>query len=212
MIVNQDVEVNIIEDDDPDPESPGGKPSVGGKKNTTSMEKNHQTIAQTVVFPFFQQQIHPLSRHFAVPCFGITSTGLVIYFYDSRHDVLLESTPISLLTSVKNEPYIKVNLTAIMASWLAVNYKYLSRGLPESLKSEDSKTDFFSQAVGKIEVYKNSLKSGVVGVAVHPPTDNEVSDESDDLDDIIRSLYEVFVEVESLNENLKEFPNDKYWI
>ncbi|XP_033748569.1 uncharacterized protein LOC117333394 [Pecten maximus] len=192
IIVNQDIGISSIEDDEENPEILGG---MKLKSSTCSLENSDQLIAQTVVFSFLQKQIHPLNEHFLLPCFGVAGTGIVIYFYDSEHDVLLKSSRIPFLKSTKSDLHMKVNLTAILASWLAVNYKHLSSGLPESLKSEDKKADFFSQVTEKIEIYRNKLKLGDVGMSVHPPVPGDMEDSGeespDELGDVRCKLYQV---------------------
>ncbi|XP_069107858.1 uncharacterized protein [Argopecten irradians] len=179
IVVNNNVIVNKLVND---PESPGGKSSVEVKLKSSSgnLKRNPQIIAQSVVFSFLQKQMHPLSRHFMFPCIGIGSGGLVVYFYDSEHDVLLESTYIPWHVGPTSlEDPAKVNLIAILVSWFVVNYKYLCSGLPESLKT-DCKADFFTHAKAKLEIYKNCLKAGNVGVPVfHLETDSDVDWDSE---------------------------------
>ncbi|XP_033751797.1 uncharacterized protein LOC117335731 [Pecten maximus] len=181
IVVNNDVIVSRLVDD---PQCPGGKSSEEAKtiSSTSILKRNPQIIAQSVVFSFLQKQTHPLSRHFMFPCIGIGSGGLVVYFYDSEHDVLLESTYIPLLvgpTSLEDRYPSKLNLITILVSWFVVNYKYLCSGLPESLKT-DGKANFFTQAKAKLDIYENCLKAGNVGVSVfHHDTDSDVDSDSD---------------------------------
>ncbi|XP_033757118.1 uncharacterized protein LOC117339548 isoform X2 [Pecten maximus] len=188
IIVNQDIGVSAVECDNT--ESLGGKTSA---EVSTGLERNQQIIAQTVVFSFLQKQNQPLSKHFLFPCFGIEGTSLVIYFYDSEYDVLLQSSVIPLLVPGTSKSHPKVNLTAILVSWLAVNCKYLSSGLQETLKYKDETAGFFLQAKDKIKIYEKELKSGDVGVLVHSVSEAEDSYEVSPhgLNEARRRLYEV---------------------
>ncbi|XP_021347970.1 uncharacterized protein LOC110446947 [Mizuhopecten yessoensis] len=132
-------------------------------KKCIHLSRNNQIIAQTVVFSFLQRQCHPESSHFLVPSIGVSDSGFVIYFYDSEHDILLESSRIPFLASE-----MEINLFAVLTCWLVVNYKYLGSGLPESLRDTE-RSGFFSQAKEKIEIYRNNLKFGNIGIPSHVP-------------------------------------------
>ncbi|XP_069135187.1 uncharacterized protein [Argopecten irradians] len=190
IIVNQNVGVGVMEEDEENPSNQGLM-----IQNCSGLVKSDKLIAQTVVFSFLQKQIHPLSKHNLVPCFGVSSSGLVIYFYESEHDVLLESSYIPFLAPTKSHSGVKVNLTAVLASWFAINCKYLCSGLPDSLKSEDKKADFFTQANEKIGIYRNKLKLGDVGLPVQSSlvgdTVDSGEDSPDELDNIRFKLYKV---------------------
>ncbi|XP_021362251.1 uncharacterized protein LOC110456051 isoform X2 [Mizuhopecten yessoensis] len=140
-------------------DSPGGKSTVEVKLKHVNLSRNQQIMSETIVFSFLQKQRHPESRHFLFPCIGVANTGMVVYFYDSQKDVLLESSFISLV-SVEG----KVNTQAILASWFVVNYKYLSSGIPHS-KAPDEKAGFFSHVKEKLEIYEHNLKFGNVGIS-----------------------------------------------
>ncbi|XP_033725780.1 uncharacterized protein LOC117315619 [Pecten maximus] len=124
------------------------------------LSRNQQIISQTIVFSFLQKQRHPDSNNFLFPCIGAAHEGMVVYFYDSQKDILLESSFIPFM-SVEG----KVNVHAILASWFAVNYKYLSSGIPCS-KSHDDKSAFLSHVKEKLGIYEHNLKFGNLGVPV----------------------------------------------
>lgn len=86
--------------------------------------------------------MHPENSRCLCPCIAVTNESLVVYFYDTKHDVLLESSPIRLVSGRNNVG--EVNLVAILTSWLVLNYKYLCSGLVEDLKEQ--KAGFFAQA------------------------------------------------------------------
>ncbi|XP_069126609.1 uncharacterized protein [Argopecten irradians] len=136
-------------------ESQGVKSPVEVKKGGKCLQKNPQLIAETIVFSFLQKQKHPESNHYMFPCIGILDTEMVFYFYDSEHDVLLESNRISLLTPDSN-----ISIVAVVSAWLVVNYRFLCSGLADILKPE--KASFFSKVKSKLSVYQNQLRLGKV--------------------------------------------------
>ena len=151
IIINNDLPVEPLEDV---PDSLGEKSAVEIKAST-ALEGNEQIIAQTIVFSFLQRKTHPERKNFLTPCIGIRSSELIVMMYDSENDVLLESSCIPLF----RDAY-ELNYTAILVSWLTVNYKYLCTGLPEGLKKHRS--NFFDLAKPKMEVFKENLSFGSV--------------------------------------------------
>ena len=156
IIINNDLAV-YVEPVDEQPESPGGKSDVEAKLKT-ALSKSPQMIAQTIVFSFIQKKTHPEREHFLTPCIGIGSTELLVMFYDSEHDVLLESCSVPLY---KDSVSGKFSYTAILVCWLTVNYKFLCTGLLQSVKEYTS--DFFVHASEKMKVYEEKLQLGNVG-------------------------------------------------
>ncbi|XP_033754347.1 uncharacterized protein LOC117337465 isoform X2 [Pecten maximus] len=185
VIVNNQVVVEALEDE-PDSDSPGRTPM---EVKSTYLSRNPQIIAETIVFSFLQKKRHPEYSHFLFPCIGVNSKDMVVYFYDSKNDVLLESSPISMYTISGG-----VNLLAIVVSWLVVNHKYLCDGLTEGLKKETS--GFFHQAEKVLPIYKNELQFGDVGISCPKPKHqfNFVDDPSRDVlkKDWLRILNVVF--------------------
>ncbi|XP_069139770.1 uncharacterized protein [Argopecten irradians] len=192
IIINQDIGVSIVEREDTNEQSHEEKNPV---EVSTSLERNQQIIAQCVVFSFLQRQNRPLSNHFLFPYIGVKGSNLIIYIYDSEHDVLLQSSTIPVLVSNGRNSRPKVNLTAILVSWLAVNCQHLSDGLPETLKSKDKVAEFLLQVKDRIDIYEELLKSGDVGGSIHLGLFSK-SEESYEvcpcgLDEARRKLYEV---------------------
>ncbi|XP_061196538.1 uncharacterized protein LOC133204806 [Saccostrea echinata] len=153
IVINNDLAVEPVEDKT---ESPSGKSPVEVKLKTV-LSRNPQIIAQTIVFSFLQKKTHPERDSFLTPCIGIGSSDLIVMFYDSEHDVLLESSSIPLF----NDPFsFEFSYTAIIVSWLVVNYKFLCTGLPDHMKTY--KSDFFVHAGKKIKIYEEKLAFGNV--------------------------------------------------
>ncbi|XP_033728757.1 uncharacterized protein LOC117317896 [Pecten maximus] len=160
VIVNNQVAIEAIEDD-PDCDSPGRTP-MDEKGKSTCLSRNAQVIAETIVFSFLQKKRHPEYSHFLFPCIGVSRKEMVVYFYDSEHDVLLESSSIPLRTVEGN-----VNVVSIIVSWLVVNHKYFCGGLTEELKKETS--GFFCQAEQALPIYENQLQFGDIDVGISWP-------------------------------------------
>lgn len=153
IVINNDLAVEPVEEKT---DSPGGKSPVEVKLKS-SLSKNPQIIAQTIVFSFLQKKAHPERDSFLTPCIGIGSSELLVMFYDSEHDVLLESSSIPLF----NDPLsFEFSYSAILVSWFVVNYKFLCTGLPDHIKA--CKSDFFVQAGEKINIYEEKLAFGNV--------------------------------------------------
>lgn len=127
--------------------------------------KNAQLIAETIVYSFLRKKRHPEYGQFLFPCIGVNRKEMVVYFYDSENDVLLQSSPISLHSLAGN-----VNLVAIVVSWLVINHEYLCDGLPESLKEKTS--GFFQDAEEALSVYENELQFGDLRASCPNPKHN----------------------------------------
>ncbi|XP_069106187.1 uncharacterized protein [Argopecten irradians] len=176
IIINNDLVVEPV--DGIKPESPGGKSPVEVKLKPGSLKSNPQIIAETIVFSFLQKQRHSENDHFLFPCIGVAGKDLVFYFYDSYHDVLLESTPIPIFVEDSSGES-KINFVAVLASWLVVNYKYLCSGLTEAMLSTEKKADFFVHAGSKLDIYESALRLGNVGVSCQSQKTGHVVDTSD---------------------------------
>lgn len=147
IIINDDLAVEAIENP---PDSPGEKSAVEVKAN---LQRNPKIIAQTIVFSLLQEKRHPERENFLTPCIGIGNSELIILFYDSEHDVLLESSRVPLFESPVS---CKFSYSSILACWLVVNYKVFCSGLVEEFKI--CKSNFFLHASEKINIYKEELK------------------------------------------------------
>lgn len=149
IIINSDLAVEPLDENS---DIPGGK-----LKLKNCLHRNPQIIAQTIVFSFLQKKKHPERENFLTPCIGIGSTELIVMFYDSEHDVLLESSSVSLF---ENEFSCEFSFEAILVYWLTVNYKYFCCGIVE--KDKKHKSNFFVHAKDKIHIYEDKLKLGNV--------------------------------------------------
>ncbi|XP_033728770.1 uncharacterized protein LOC117317913 [Pecten maximus] len=125
------------------------------------ISRNQQIIAETITFSFLQKQRHPDSDHFLFPCISVTNTDMVVHFYDSEHDILLESSKIPLHGFEG-----QTNLLAVIVSWLVVNYKYTCDGLTDEMK--DKLAGFPPLAQSKLDIYDRHLKFGDVGITFRP--------------------------------------------
>jgi hypothetical protein len=158
IIVKNELAIDQL-DEDPQA-SPGGK-SVEVKMKSSTLSKNPQLVAETIVFSFLQKKRHPELSNFLIPCVGIASNAMLLMFYDSEHDVLLESS----LVPLYEESERRFSVEAVFITWLTVNYKFLCTGLTDEMMSY--KAGFFEQAKEKLDIYKNNLKMPNVGVS--PP-------------------------------------------
>ncbi|XP_061189331.1 uncharacterized protein LOC133197356 [Saccostrea echinata] len=118
-----------------------------------------QVAAKTIVHSFYYNQIHPDHSNTLIPCIGVAPMGLIFYFYDSVHDVLLGSTHFPLATFSP----LQLNWTAIIAVWMVLNHNYLCNGLSSLDVDEVPKSNFFDIARSKLDIYKHELKRGQVG-------------------------------------------------
>lgn len=167
VLINNDLIVQHLKDPPrsrgENESSPGGQTPVEAKVNCSVLAGNPHITAQTTVFSFLQKKTHPERDHFLIPCFGVGNSTLVVVFYDSEHDVLLESTHIPLFRSSGCDEY-EFNDTAIIVSWLTVNYKYLCSGVTEDMKS--FKGDFFEDVREKMKIYEGELQLGNIAYPV----------------------------------------------
>ena len=148
----------LNEEDEPD--SHRSKSAIEVKQTSAALSKNPQIIAETIVFSFLQKQRHPERDIYLTPCIGVGSSSLLVMFYDSENDVLLESTKVPLLAY---EEGMMFNLEAVLVAWLTVNYIFLCTGITDGMQS--LKADFFNQARNKIEIYQSKLKITNVGIS-----------------------------------------------
>lgn len=160
IIINNDFIVGPLENI---PDSPGGKGPVEVKVKPNVLSGNAQIISQTIVFSFFKKQTRPERKHFLSPCIGVGNSSMIVMFYDSEHDVILESSHIPLFRTCGENKY-EFDDAAILVSWLSVNYKFLSSGLTEEMKK--FKSGFFTEAQEKINVYEEKLQLGNIARSV----------------------------------------------
>ena len=155
IIIENDIVIENLEDE---PDSPGGKFPMEVMMKSNILRNNPKLVAEAVVFSFLQKKRHPELSNLLIPCVGMADNAMLLMFYDSEHDVLLESSPIPLYSSTcKN----KFSAEAVLIAWLAVNYRFLCTGLTDDMLPY--KAGFFDQAKDCITVYENDLTMQNVG-------------------------------------------------
>ncbi|VDI43530.1 uncharacterized protein LOC143076317 [Mytilus galloprovincialis] len=136
-----------------EPDSPGGsgnRSSIEVKIENTDLKSNkEQMIAQSIVFSFLQQKLHPEFVNHLIPSIGISKEMLVIYYYDCKNDVLIES---SQMPYIQDE---KLCIPTIVALWLALNFKYFCSGITKGMNNSSYKAGFFEQVDEKLNLYMN---------------------------------------------------------
>lgn len=83
---------------------------------------------------------------------------MLLMFYDSEHDVFLESSLVPLLSSTCKNMF---TVEAVLVTWLAVNYRFLCTGLTDEMLP--FKACFFEEAKNRKTVYENDLQMHNVG-------------------------------------------------
>ena len=117
-----------------------------------------QIISQCICFSFLQGKRHPEYTNTLIPSIGISCSDVMIFFYDSKHDKLLQCATFSLFE--RNKSTLKIS--SIIGLWLALNYKVFSSSSPsisafvETLPS----ADFFVVAKEKLNIYRSNLQFG----------------------------------------------------
>jgi hypothetical protein len=163
VIINEDLIVEHLEDPLIDHEekenSPEGQSPLKVKLNSSVLSRSPQITAKTIVFSFLQKKIRPKREHFLTPCIVVGNSSIAVMFYDSEHDVLLESVHIPLFHASSSGEY-EFNDVVILVSWLVVNYRYLCSGLTDDMKS--FKGDFPLTAKEKLKIYEESLQFGII--------------------------------------------------
>ncbi|XP_069130531.1 uncharacterized protein [Argopecten irradians] len=172
IIINNEVIVDVEANED-NSQNDNPKRHSLVKNQSCSLSGHHQIISETIVFSFLQKQRHPESDNFLLPCIAVSAQDLVIYFYDSLHDVLLESCNIPLHGVFPSPATGSVNLIAVVVIWLVVNYRYLCDGIVDEMKS--TKAGFFSHAESKLGIYHRNLRFGDVRHAFQQSNDASVN-------------------------------------
>ena len=162
--MNNDLIVESMENLPGNLEEGNEAPEVKVKSNVLS--GNAQIISETILFSFLQKKLHSERNHYLTPCIGVGNSSFIVMFYDSEHDVFLESSHIPLFRPCGVNKY-EFDDAAILASWLTVNYKFLSSGLTEEMKTFEC--GFFKEAQAKIKVYEETLQLGNVACFVPVP-------------------------------------------
>ena len=110
-----------------------------------------QVISKAIVFSFLQNQQDMQQNISLIPTIAVSSTQLMVYFYDSKHDVLLQSAGFFLNRGADDR------LKAILVAWLVVNYRYLCDGLIDPLTTVP-KANFFNVCdEAALNIYKSDL-------------------------------------------------------
>ena len=116
-----------------------------------------QVISKAIVFSFLQNQQDTQQNISLIPTIGFSSTQLMVYFYDSKKDVLLQSAGFFLNRGADDRT------KAILVAWLVVNYKYLCDGLIDPLTAVP-KANFFNVCdETALNIYKSDLMHLDVG-------------------------------------------------
>jgi hypothetical protein len=131
-------------------------------KNVEDVGFRSEALAQVIVFSFLQKSRNPNLENFLIPCLAATKKELKIYFYDCKHDILLESRGMNLFIEIRGSRSQPLNFEAIIAAWLVLNYKFLCSGPHESLL-QAPKANFFKHAESCLEIYERQLLYRNVG-------------------------------------------------
>ena len=145
---------------------------------SSSDTPSNQIMSQAIVFSFLQQKLHPKLQVSLVPTIGISAKELLIYFYDCKNDILLQS--IGGFNFQTTDPVVRTHTILVM--WLVVNYKYLCDGFVETLK-QAPKANFFEVSGDKLELYRQKVFCGDVGM--------DVSDSADVYFKYAKSTYDI---------------------
>lgn len=140
MITGKDVPMMVIETpQDSDAGSVHSDSSVEVKNsNNFSPGDYSQILAQTMVFSFLQNKLNASgSENSLVPGVGICADKLIIFLYDCKEDVLLQSTQMKLFSSQGEEV---LSCRAVVILWLVLNYGIFCTGIPDKYKQY--KADF----------------------------------------------------------------------
>ncbi|XP_053397887.1 uncharacterized protein LOC128556502 [Mercenaria mercenaria] len=136
--------------------SPGGITTVEVKFcDLNSFIVRDHMLAQTITFSFLQQQRHPAFKHSLIPSILASNKSVQFFFYDSKNDILLESAEFDFF-DYDGSTHI-LNYQAVIATWLVVNYRYLSSGPTESILNAP-KAEFPEFAGDALDIYKSELK------------------------------------------------------
>ena len=116
-----------------------------------------QVISKAIVFSFLQNQQDTQQNISLIPTIAVSSTQLMVFFYDSKNDVLLQSAGFFLNRGADDM------IKAILVAWLVVNYKYLCDGLIDPLTTVP-KANFFNVCdEAALDIYKSDLMHRGVG-------------------------------------------------
>lgn len=112
-----------------------------------------QIRAQTIVFSFWQQKVHPELDSFLIPNIAISKEKIAFCFYDSENDMLLETPLFDLFANSF------LNIPSVVVLWLVLNFKFFCSGLSEEIKNTGFKADFFKILGANVEKYKHDISA-----------------------------------------------------
>ncbi|XP_053398675.1 uncharacterized protein LOC128556873 [Mercenaria mercenaria] len=149
LILGSEVPVKAAEDDD--------EVVCEGNKSSSEFpaKLRDQLIAQTIVFSFLQKKEKSTYENYLIPSIGIAKKHVVLFLYDSEHDILLESKLIKLWS-----PGGHIITSAVLALWLAINFSFTCSGVTEHMKNCGFTADFPKQVGKELKVYEKCLRFG----------------------------------------------------
>ena len=122
-------------------------------------------VAKTIVNAFLQRKLNDGNlKNYLIPGIGISKKKMIVCFYDSVNDVLLQSLPINLFeenTMVRK---------AVLFLWLTLNYHIFCSGITEDMK--EYKAGFIEKLGKNVNIYTDDVK-----MPIHVPSVNVVNDE-----------------------------------
>ena len=114
----------------------------------------NQILAQTIVFSFLQQKLNKGKlQNYLIPGIGITSKYLMVCFFDTENDVLLESKPVELFEGKS------IRTLAVLFLWLTLNYRLFSTGITHEMK--EKRSDFIKKLGDDLHIYKDEVSRPV---------------------------------------------------
>ena len=109
-----------------------------------------QIISQTIVFSFLQRKFNDKNlENYLIPGIGISERKLLICFYDSVNEVLLQSFPITLFEEKS------ISLPAVLFLWLTLNYRLFCTGITLDMKAY--KADFLKKLGDCLNIYVDEV-------------------------------------------------------
>lgn len=173
IILGSEIPVTAVDDDDDEVLCEGNKSSFEIKPSAEFPAKHRdQLIAQSIVFSLLQKKERPNYEHFLIPSIGIAKSHIVLFLYDSEHDILLESNVIKLWT-----PGGHIITSSVIALWLGINFGFTCTGITEHMKNTSFHADFPTQVQNELKIYQDCLSFGCgAGTVVKEMFEPEIYD------------------------------------
>ena len=133
------------------------------KDTTSDMSDNDraQILAETIVFSFIQKK-NPVLDNYLIPTVAISKKDVLFHFYDSEHDILLESPPFCIKSFDDDG---ELYYPTILALWLTLNYKTFCTGITKGMKESNFTADFLSSFSNEVKtIYQEHLHFRECGV------------------------------------------------